>query len=55
MVDFPLGSYGMTLKKMAECGMDMSQSVLFEFYIHVENKQQADGIYKVLQKETNWR
>jgi hypothetical protein len=50
MVDFPLDSDGMALKKMAERGMDMSQPIGFEFHIHVENKQQADDIYRALKE-----
>ncbi len=48
MVNFPSDSDGVALKKMAELGVDMSQPVGFEFYIHVENSKQADDVYQVL-------
>jgi hypothetical protein len=51
MIEFPLDSNGMALKKMAERGMDMSKPIVFEFYIHVENKQQANDIYMALKEQ----
>jgi len=51
MDDFPLDSDGMALKRLVESGLDMSQGVEFEFFIHVENQQQATNIYKALEEK----